>query len=206
MNPWNFFTTILFINLPSRGDRLLQVTQELTRVGINNAIRIPGLLLDDRIKGFNQSQRNALEACKGNSLILEDDVAFRGYNFNTNNLSAAFYELPYDWDLLYLGANIIGNDLCNWPTPLPYSQHLRRIQQAWTTHAIAYSEAGAKKILKDWDYKNGTIYDDYLRQNLEKLQAFIINPMIADQRAGFSDIWQTETNYGFFHAGNQRMA
>jgi hypothetical protein len=130
---------------------------------------------------------------------LEDDVTFS----SINHLPQALIDLPEDWDILYLGANVVGTDLCNWPEPEYYTDNLRRVKQAWTTHAIAYSEKGLKYVLDNWDYTNGQIFDDWLRCNLEKMQAYIVYPMVADQREGFSDIWQRKVNYGFFNVWKQ---
>lgn len=203
---WNFFDTILVINLPERFDRLMEFKLEAKKAGMLPDMFveiIPGIKHENPMLGFNEAQHNALLACKGNSLILEDDVVFN----NIGHLGAALYELPYDWDLLYLGANIVGTDLCNWPTPEPYSAHLNRVRQAWTTHAVAYSEAGIKKVLALWDHTSGQMFDDVLRCNIEeKLNAYIVNPMVADQRPGFSDIWQNHVEYGFFEQGNKRMS
>lgn len=201
MNPWDFFETKLVINLDSRRDRLAGAYQELHCAGIGYYTRIPGIISDQPMKGFNQAQRNALAACKGNSVIFEDDVTLH----NTGHLEAALSELPKDWDILYLGANIVGTDLCNWPIPEYFSPHLRRIKQAWTTHAVCYSQKGRDWILANWKDAEAIMYDDWLRINLEKMQAFIICPMIADQRPGFSDIWNQDTHYGFFEQGNKRM-
>jgi hypothetical protein len=202
MNPWAFFETILVINLPHRTDRLNQARTEFSRNNlyitgvIEGVVNTPGCIND----GFNKAQRNALEACKGPSLILEDDVIFS----DISHLPQALIDLPTDWDLCYLGANVIGTDLCSWPEPEYYTNNLRRVKQAWTTHAIAYSEKGLEWILKNWNYQDGTMYDDFLRQNLEKLQAFIVYPMVADQRPGYSDIWTRDVNYGFFNVWNQK--
>ena len=200
MNVWDFFETKLYINLEARFDRLIDITKELERVGITDAVRIPGIILDDRPKGFNESQHLALITCKGNSVVLEDDAVFSDFS----HLQDALNELPDDWDLLYLGANVVGTDLCHWPEPEYFSPHLRRVKQAWTTHAIAYSEQGLKKILDMWDYKNNQIFDDFLRCAIEsKLNAYIIYPMIANQKPGFSDIWRCPTDYGFFNVWKQ---
>src|SRR6185312_8446403 len=159
MNPWDFFETKLLINLASRKDRLADSYRELSCAGIGFYKRIPGVYSDVPMKGFNQAQRNALIAAKGNTVIFEDDVTLH----NTDHLEAALSELPSDWDILYLGANIIGTDLCNWPHPEPFSPHLRRIKQAWTTHAVCYSAKGRDWILKNWDHTDGVMYDDFLR-------------------------------------------
>ena len=196
---WTFFNKILVINLPDRKDRMDHFSEECDKVGIRRCDIIPGIRSDNPTNGFNQAQHNALEAAEGNTLILEDDVVFKEWN----HLPFALYELPLDWDLCYLGANVVGTNLCSWEPPIQYTQHLKRVTQAWTTHAVAYSQQGRDKILKEWDHKNGQIYDDFLRVNLEKLNAYIVSPMVADQRPGFSDIWKNETNYGFFNVWSQ---
>lgn len=201
MNPWNFFERIFVINLIERTDRMDEFAMEAAHVGMTQYAVICGVRDTDPTKGFNQAQRNALEAAYGPTLILEDDCVFK----NWQHLPQALIDLPEDWDLLYLGANIIGSNLCDWPTPTPITANISRVHQAWTTHAVAYSQKGRDKILAEWDHTNGQIYDDYLRCNLETLKAYIVNPMIADQRPGFSDIWRRDTHYGFFKQGNERM-
>jgi len=196
---WTFFNKILVINLPDRTDRLDQFSDECDKVGIRRVDIIHGIKGENAVLGFNQAQHNALEACEGNSLVLEDDVVFKDWE----HLKFSLHELPMDWDLCYLGANVVGTNLCNWDPPKQYTQHLKRVTQAWTTHAVAYSQKGRDTILANWNHKDGQIYDDFLRVNLERLQAFIVSPMVADQRPGFSDIWNTNTNYGFFNKWNQ---
>ena len=196
---WTFFNKILVINLPERTDRLSQFHEEMWKTGMTKVAHIPGIKEPNAVLGFNHAQHNALEAAEGNTLILEDDVVFKEWN----HLPFALYELPLDWDLCYLGANVVGTNLCSWEPPIQYTQHLKRVTQAWTTHAVAYSQQGRDKILKDWDFKNGQIYDDYLREHLDKLNAFIVSPMVADQRPGRSDIWNQDVAYGFFNVWNQ---
>lgn len=201
-NPWDFFETILYINLDHRQDRNINILQTFLLIDMPHWIRIPGILnspgsIND---GFNQAQRNALEACKGPSVIFEDDCVFG----DMYHLGEALDELPEDWDMLYLGANVVGSDLCNWPVPESVSPHLRRVTQAWTTHAIAYSEKGRDYILDNWDLSTNQMFDDVLRCNLEKMQAFIIDPMICDQLKDYSDIWKRDVDYGFFNVWEQK--
>lgn len=204
LSVWNWFDTIAVINLPHRTDRLTEFKDEANRVGLTGAFVLDGVLNDNRTIGFNKAQYNALAFLSmhgGGGLVLEDDVIFK----NHEHLEQAMSELPDDWDMCYLGANIVGTDLCSWPTPERFSKHLSRIKQAWTTHAIAYSAKGVQRILTTW-MPGDQIYDDVLRCNLENMEAFIVNPMVADQRPGYSDIWQRDTDYGFFKQGNERMA
>jgi hypothetical protein len=201
-NVWDFFDVKLYINLGHRIDRYNEFITESGRVGLI-ASRVEGVLEENRILGFNKSQRLALERCTGSrNLIVEDDVIFH----DAPHFNDALKQLPDDWDILYLGANIVGTDLCSWPTPEYFSPFLRRVTQAWTTHAVAYSKKAVQKILSTWDFEGGQIYDDWLRCNIENMQTFIVNPMFADQRIGYSDIWQRDTDYGFVKQGNERMA
>ncbi len=197
---WTFFNKILVINLPDRRDRLEDFWEECDKLDIRKVEIINGIREPNPVLGFNHAQHNALQAAEGNTLILEDDVIFKDYD----HLEQALNELPANWDLCYLGANVVGTDLCRWPVPEKYSAHLRTVKQAWTTHAIAYSQAGRDKILAGWNFKESQIFDDYLRCNLENLNAFIVDPMVADQRKGFSDIWNRNVDYGFFNVWEQK--
>ena len=202
MNAWeHFFETIIYINLPHRTDSNVRILEQFYIHDIPYFKRMDGIIdPDSPMKGFNQAQWNAINASKGNTVIFEDDVVF---DRNSGHLLQALDELPVDWDILYLGANVVGTDLCSWPEPQHYSTHLRRVTQAWTTHAVCYSQKGLDWIKQNWKHDDGQMYDDFLRCNLEKLQAFIIFPMICNQRPGYSDIWQREVDYGFFNVWRQ---
>jgi hypothetical protein len=195
---WNIFKSVIYINLDHRQDKNEDIQNTLRMNGCSNYQRSPGVLLENRMLGFNHAQLNALNIAEGPALILEDDVTFT----NVNIIELAMQELPKDWDIMYLGANVVGTDLCSWPEPEYYSQFLRRVSQAWTTHAVAYSQKGLDYILSHWT-PGDQMYDDWLRCNLEKMQAFITYPMVADQRKGYSDIWQRDVDYGFFNKWSQ---
>jgi hypothetical protein len=201
-NPWEFFDDIIYINLPNRPDRNIDILNQFLLIDMPHFRRIDGIpnTSGSIHDGFNKAQRNALESAKGNAVIFEDDAIFD----DMYHLDEALNELPDDWDILYFGGNVVGTDLCSWPVPEFVSTHLRRVTQCWTTHAIGYSEKGRKYILDNWDLSTGQMYDDFLRCNLEKMQAFIICPMICDQKKGYSDIWQRDVDYGFFNVWEQK--
>lgn len=209
MNGFEFFDNIYYINLASRPDRDLATRFELERLGIK-AQRIEGQTGENKYLAFNKSQFKALSEAQGDKvLILEDDILFRNVSaIRDSHLPEAIKELPEDWDMLFLGSNIIGNDQTDWATPNPYSPHLNKVVNSWATHAVAYSRKCIDFILDNFKHEEWPpIYDEFLRVSvLPVRKCFIINPMIADQRPGFSDIWQTPVEYGFFEQGNKRMA
>ena len=207
MNPFDFFDNIYYLNLDSRPDREESLLSQAKYLDIH-PIRVPALSPkdlghDNFHLAFNASCWKALDEAVGdNVLILEDDCVFK----NIDHLGQALSELPRDYDIVYLGANIIGVDGLNWSDTKPYSTHLHSVKDAWTTHAVGYSRKCIENILETWDYTVFPIFDEHLRVNiLPHSRCFIINPMVADQLKGFSDIWQNEVDYGFFEAGNRKM-
>jgi hypothetical protein len=201
-----FFEVIRYINLDKRTDRKDQCETELKRVGII-AERFRAYEGDNKHLAFNKSQWNSLNECKDykSVLILEDDVVFT----NLDHLPQALSELPLGWDVLYFGANING-------TPLErYSQHLFKIRNSFTTHAVAYSGKMAKWIVEnfpfhtdDYEKEGLTIYDEWLRVNVqEQFKCFLIYPMVAEQRRSYSDIWSCDADYSnCFKQGNELLS
>lgn len=204
---WNeFFEVIRFINLDKRTDRLQECEQEFARVGLV-AERFEAYEGNNKHLSFNKSQWNCLNDCKDakSVLILEDDVVFK----NVSHLPQALSELPSDWDAIWFGANINGTHLER------YSQHLFKIKNSFTTHAVAYSGKMAKWIVENFPYhtddyeKEGlTIYDEWLRVNVqEQFKCFLAYPMIAEQRVSYSDIWSTHADYtNCFKQGNELLS
>jgi GR25 family glycosyltransferase involved in LPS biosynthesis len=175
---------VKIINLDSRPDRWEEVTKEVERFGITEYERFaahPGGYM-----GFNKSVHFVLEN-ESEVLILEDDVIFDGKFFDILEAKA---KLPDNWDLLYLGANVQNQQN-------RYCDGIWHLNNAWTSHAILYSDKGARYCYEHFPYEQGMIYDEWLRTVAQKqLNCFIVKPMIAFQRVGFSDIWGTMADYG----------
>lgn len=133
-------------------------------------------------------------------LLLEDDVLFQALE----HLQEALSELPEDWDVLYLGANITeGVTGIRERPPVRHSKHLWRVGAAWTSHCIAYTRNAAQKVISAYD--GISMYDAWLSDTILPIsKAFIISPMVAFQRPGFSDLWGgVDTDYlGVFELGN----
>jgi hypothetical protein len=172
---------VVVINLETRSDRLEEVRKEMKRIGFENFIRFPGFKGGDR--GSVLSHLHCING-RGNRFIFEDDVYFEPEIITT--LSAAIKELPDDFDMLYLGANV--------KTPQErYSEHLFTIKGGThTNHAILFSDHARQLIptLYDPDKNPIThIFDHWLFMEGQKImKCFCVYPMVAFQRGGYSDV------------------
>lgn len=179
---------------------------EFQRVGLTNVERFSALPGDTPQQSFNQSQQAMLKTFlatdKKTLLAFEDDVQFVdmiGDESYRNNmllhLGTAVAQLPPYWDMLYLGANLFANGHEEEPPQL-YTSSLARIYRAWTTHAVAYSRRMVEDIVSYYDVTK--MYDAFLSEEIlpnREFQVFIVRPMIAWQRPGYSDLWQTDADY-----------
>jgi hypothetical protein len=119
-------------------------------------------------------------------LFLEDDAVISDFD----RFAEAREALPSDWGMLYLGANVRENGSS------PYLKNLVRLHKAWTTHAVLINRPVAEFILKNYNDFSGTMVDAWIADNvMPRFKCFMVSPIIATQRAGFSDIWGHEVDY-----------
>ena len=183
-----YFNKVVCLNQKERPDRWQQFEVEAKRIGLV-ADRFFSVSHENPFQSFCYSQLDiiTLNQHEGSVLTLEDDVIFK----SLSHFDEAFSELPEDWDILYLGANVMNH--------LPHSKHLRRVLSAWTTHAIAYRSRVMQMIAtqyKGWEVHG--MYDDWLsREIIPNCKAYVISPMCAWQRDGRSDMWGSWTSYGW---------
>lgn len=198
------------INLDSRPDRMAAVRKQFDHLGLD-VNRFPAHTGTVPYLAFNSSQYHCIElavkeAKEANShyfTIYEDDVVFQGYG----HIHDALDEIPCHFDLLYLGANLIGSDVVQFKPPVRYSEHLFRLFDCWQSHAIVYRVEAAEKILANWIHYDGYCYDEWLRANfLKDNLCLIIAPQICYQAPGKSDIWGVNADYSScFEAGNRLL-
>lgn len=192
MNPWQFFDRKICLTVQDY--EWQKACFEFERVGLTGVERFNAVKEIGPHQSFSHSERNILLDFYYSSaetlLHLEDDVSFR----STEHLESAIRELPADWDVLYLGANLVqwGN---GESSPERHSEHLFRIKGAWTTHAIAYNKKAIVPILEKQPGFSERMFDNYLSERLPELNAFVVAPMVAWQRPHMSLIWNKETDY-----------
>lgn len=184
-----FFDRICCINLDKRVDRWQKCLVEFSRIELE-VERFSAFSGESPHLAFNKSQHTVLKKMVDEKaermLILEDDVMFKGLG----HLTDAFNELPEDWDVLYLGANVNGTLLER------HSDHLYKIKNSFTTHAVGYSFKMAKWIVENFNPDQFPIYDEWLRVNVqEQFKCFLVSPMVAWQRPDHSDIWGHHADY-----------
>lgn len=194
----NIFDKILLINLPERTDRLQQATEELNKhkipFEIIEAIKKPNGaegLFDTMFHVFNLAEVNEWN----NILIFEDDVQIIGdINAVMNNV---MYQMPYWWDLIYLGANV------NAPLmKVPNCDHMLRCNSLLSTHALGYSKACRKEILEEM--RKGIRRVKYAVEPIDQLlerviqvhgRSYVTNPLLAVQRPSYSDILKMDIDW-----------
>lgn len=182
--------------------RRKQFEVEASRVGLVGGFfyALPGdEKYDDNCKRFDsfcksqlQIVKDFLNSGKKTLLSLEDDCIFD----DCYVLSEAISQLPDDWDILYLGANITD------PFPERINKNLFKIKAAWTTHAIGYNRKVCEFIADNYvGWEANGMYDDWLsRIVLPKFNCYVVSPMIATQRDGYSALWDKEVSYGWIES------
>lgn len=186
------------------------ISQECERVGLSDLQRFTPIPIgsSEEIPGphqsFNASTKQMLSdfyaADASTCLILEGDCVFQ----ELDQLEIALKELPNDWDIVYLGANLICWNQGDEPKPDRHSDHLFRIRTAWTTHAIGYNRRVIPFLLENQPGFSVETYDNWLSRQLQYLNAYVVSPMVAWQRPHYSGIWGRDVDYTDIFIESQR--
>lgn len=135
-----------------------------------------------------------LESSYDMQFVFENDVVFR------EDFDEKFYlarkELPSDWDILYIGGQVLGDDSV-LTRPKKIKKYLYRVYNINRTHAYVINRT--PNILKVYELIRsshdrrtenfiGEHIDTLLGACLKDINAFIILPQLAGQKAGVSSI------------------
>lgn len=184
-NPFNYFDAIYLINLDSRPDRLNQAMNELRKQLIKKVIRIPGIVHQNPATGCHLSHAecylDAINSGYDRILIMEDDIEFFPNAYQ--NLEMALIELPADWDMFYLGAN-----LDNYKA-YEISEHVCKLTGAYATHAYAVKRPLFQELFEINSNMSIAHNDVYYAENIHpNYNCYMAMPLIAGQRDSYSDI------------------
>ena len=167
---------VFVINRDDRPERWVDVQKELIQYGIKPTrffaeITTPGWV------GCRESHLSLLEQNKDEEhlLVFEDDVVF--LQDPVFLMGQAFLELPSDWDCVYFGAS-------PKEPQEKYSEHLFRLKNAHTTHAIMWNMKGeaVPYVLKHRDEIRK--WDDYLASVIQpRFNYFVVFPMVATRHS-----------------------
>lgn len=182
-----FFDTVKLLNLDKRRDRLEAFTNHALSINLQFE-RFKALPHIGPHQSFNFSFLAILaefwHSGKETLLFIEDDCQFQ----NLDKLPAAINQLPANWDMLYLGANLLDHE--------GYSKNLVRVKKAWATHAVAFRREVVWHILTNYHNVSAQMFDNWLGEEIHpKFNCFMCKPVMAVQRPGYSDIWQKEVDY-----------
>lgn len=193
-SPFDLIQKTVLINLDHRTDRLEGATKELERVGWKEWERFSAIKRYPAYMGFNRSQIESLKICAAHSgitAILEDDILFPFDKEKTQELlQKAFDAMPTNWTILYLGGMIFSGDYKGSIK----SEGLATAHGLVCTHGMIYNEGVPEKILQGFNVasiysQKKHIYDCWIANNYHKKDScYLVNPMIAWQCAGYSDL------------------
>lgn len=162
--------------------------RELARVGLYDVIKFDALPDIGPHQSFNRSLRQMLidfyDSGAQTFLMLEDDCEFK----DLEHLEQALTEVPRDWDLLYLGANIRGD-------VLRITEHIFKLTDAWTTHCLGFNRKVVPYLLKFQPHISEQMADNWIGSQLGRLNGYVVAPMVAWQRPRWSVIWDKEVDY-----------
>lgn len=204
---WKFFDRRVLLTQKKRRSgkpsRLPLAQKELQRVGIVDYHVFDALDAIGPHQSFTLSQKKILtDFINSNDkvlLTLEDDVQF----VDLSPLEEAIDDIQrtrIKWDILYLGGNLMNGRV------IEKRRNLCKVDNVWTTHAVAYNRFSAAALLQHFPNENEVMYDTYLGGMLRVFNSYMVSPMVAFQRPDYSDIWQNDVNYtGIFNQSNLKM-
>lgn len=200
MKIFDFFDEIWCINLDHRTDRWKNAQKEFDKLNIKDKVnRFSAIKKDDGRIGVIKSVLNILKYAKeknlNNILIFEDDIKFLNVDNFENILNNSINQLPDNWQLFYLGANL--NTKNN-----KYSDNLVQLKNAYAAHSIAYNKNIFNKIIyyaEDINRINNIkdVYDVFLTKIQNNNLSFATHPLLSTQLQSYSDIEKCHVNYDF---------
>jgi GR25 family glycosyltransferase involved in LPS biosynthesis len=189
------FDKIYCINLDERPDRWESALNEFKKVGLDSVERFSAVKHDKGVIGCRESHLNIIKKAKENKLnnvlIFEDDIKFvdESIPYISNTLEQLN---TTDWSLFYLGATVDPN--VSYLTEV--SDNLVKTNFAYTTHAYAINSNVFDKILNEAPY-HPIIDVFYCRHIVSMGNSLIMNPMLAIQQEGYSNIENHQADYGW---------
>lgn len=139
-------------------------------------------------RGCLESHISVIQNAKNNGyqsvLILEDDCLFIK---DPNNIPT----LPHDWDMIYLGGNVkyvLDKYNDNWSRIVSYTTHCYCVNLTNTN--LVNTILAAKDATDEIDAY-------YIKNIHTQFKCYMLNPMIAIQKEGYSDIENAKVNYNF---------
>lgn len=183
-----YFPKAILINLDKRTDRLEQFNEQAVELGITYE-RLPAIELDNPINGCKASHLIALTKYDTDIIfVFEDDSAFVE-DFEAK-LNKAMDNLPDDWDMVYLGANLVDTKKVN--------DYWHKSYRCCSTHAYAVKKEALPKLIESANNYDGHIDMAYSLVHPE-LNVYLARPTLVYQVAGHSDLQGESVDYSHLY-------
>jgi GR25 family glycosyltransferase involved in LPS biosynthesis len=196
-----FLENTYYINLEERTDRLLNVQNELKKIGIEGK-KLSAIKMKDGAVGCTFSHIKCLEQAKENGFpyvfICEDDIHFTNPNLLMENLDR-FSKSGINWDVIVIGGNNAPpykktNDFCiqvlNIQTTTGYI-----VKQHYYDKLIQNFKEGLGHLLRNPQNKREFAIDIYWKRLQQDDKWFMIIPPTVTQYEDYSNIENQVVNY-----------
>jgi GR25 family glycosyltransferase involved in LPS biosynthesis len=205
--------------MDSRLDRWQNCLKNFEDYQITNYERVSGVEISEKdFQNLDQKSRSQLgcslsfyriiENSYNNNcesvLILEDDFYFiNSLEKTLELLENSIKDLPEEWDIFYLGANVM-YDFSNNPMS-SFKKYLFKLNSAYCTHSISFSKKGMASIMER--FPNEIIFIDEMIKKYQVIDVFlskdfclnnfcfIPNEMLCLQSPSFSSIEDAYCDY-----------
>jgi hypothetical protein len=172
------------INLDNRPDRMTDFQKNIFPFEVK---RVSGIKTNPGWIGCSNSHLFIMRKQKEFPFVIfEDDCVLLD---SWNNVEKTMLQLPSNWDALWLGAS-----QCFFAER--YSENLFKARELYCHHAVIYNSQLMIDFYLENYYQSGLPIDAYSASVVShRFNCFLINPMIARQRIGFSDIENKVVDY-----------
>jgi glycosyl transferase family 25 len=192
---------VIYINLNERTDRNEHMKKELNKIGVTNAIRFPGVKLDNGALGCSMSHLKCVELAKKNNydqvFICEDDIEFLDPTLFLNQLQT-FLDSNINWDVIIVSGN-------NMIPYVPVSDCCIKVMNCQTTTGYIVRKeyydklynnfkTGIQKLMSD-PSNNSYKIDKYWFSLQRQDNWYLIIPLSVVQKEDYSDIEKKVTNF-----------
>lgn len=199
----DYVDAIYCINLDDRKDRWNEFVKQIQKHNLW-VERIPGIKgsnmnlefppeIKEGAVGCALSQLFAIKLAKQNKLksflLLEDDVEFD--EEITNKFSKLYFEIPNDWDMIYLGGqHYHGMNLQQ------VSEHVYKCEYTLCAHSVIFKYSVYNKFInKLIDITKPC--DVHYAESHKEINAYVIVPHLTWQKNSYSDIEKVNVDYTF---------
>jgi GR25 family glycosyltransferase involved in LPS biosynthesis len=204
----DLFKNTLYINLENRTDRNLHVKTQLSKIGINNAIRLNAVKTTNGAIGCSLSHIKCLEMAIIYGweyvFICEDDIHFTNPKLLLENMEK-FEDLNkkgFQWDVLLVG----GNNCPPYEPVLESNGCIVQVSHCRTTIGyivrnhyydilIKNLREGVVQLIKEPENKPKYAIDMYWNRLQQTDRWFLLVPLTVSQLQSYSDVEKRVVNY-----------